>query len=302
MKYVVSVLSSLFLISTCFSGFAQEFSLPPGVTFMLPKTSTIKAEWGVPSSSIEVKTRYDFVFGIDSEGNPWIGIRGNYLFNPLKRTIFSVSSPIKDFAFLETGEFVVATAEALGYLLPSESSSKLKILPILNLPSGSPKLFPGRGLTLYVSIWREEDKVTEVYRLGEEKGKPVAEKFLTIKNRVNDICEEQSGIYIAIEKGIFKIAPDETTPIQPVFRHKEEVKEIECNSKKGIFYVTTNRIGYLDSQKSFDFGYVPNVEIKVKGDSLFIFFTKTMGVIRIKGAGDFSEAFSENYRTLKIKN
>ncbi|MFN3977903.1 MAG: hypothetical protein ACK4J2_04555 [Sulfurihydrogenibium azorense] len=273
--------------------------MPPGVTINLPKNSKIKAEWVVPSSSIEVKTKDEIIFDIDLKGNPWIGIDGIYLFNPLKRTIFSVSSPIKDFAFLETGEFVVATGEALGYLLPSESSSKLKFLPILNLPSGSPKLFPGEGLTLYISIWREKDKLTEVYRLREEKGKPIAEKFLTIKNKVNDICEGQSGIYIAIEKGIFKIVPDEITPIQPIFRHKEEIKEIECDSKKGIFYVTINRIGYLDSQKSFDFGHVPNVEIKVKEDSLFIFFTKTMGVIKIKGVENFSKSFSEDYKTLK---
>lgn len=302
MRYFINAFFLILLLSTYIVSFAQEFSLPPGVTLILPKNSTIKAEWFVPSSSMEVKRKDELIFDIDLKGEPWIGIGGTYLFNPLKRTILSVSSPIKDFAFLETGEFVIATAEALGYLLPSKSSSKLEFLPILKIPSGFPKLFPGKGPTLYLSIWKEKDKVTEVYRLKEEKGKPFAEKFLTIKNRVNDICEEQSGIYIAIEKGIFKIALDERTPIQPVFRHKEEVREIECTSKRGIFYLTTNRIGYLDSQRSFDFGYVPNAKIKVKGDNLFIFFTKTMGVIRVKSVESFSEAFSENYNTLRIKD
>lgn len=153
MRCYVNIFVFLFLLFTSFPSFAQEFSLPPGVTINLPKNSKIKAEWVVPSSSIEVKTKDEIIFDIDLKGNPWIGIDGIYLFNPLKRTIFSVSSPIKDFAFLETGEFVVATGEALGYLLPSESSSKLKFLPILNLPSGSPKLFPGgRTYSLYIYL------------------------------------------------------------------------------------------------------------------------------------------------------
>jgi len=106
MRTLIIVLFILLNFNNLFSG---EYPLPEGIKFVFPKRLSIRAEWLVPAKASPVKTKNKINFDLDSKGEPWLGLEGKYLYNPLKRTIFQVDTGFEDFIFLSEREFIIAT-------------------------------------------------------------------------------------------------------------------------------------------------------------------------------------------------
>ncbi|MCS7170948.1 MAG: hypothetical protein NZ851_01390 [Aquificaceae bacterium] len=259
---------------------ARDYPLPPHTAFALPKNSKVRASWLVPSSENQLTSREAIIFAVSDAGEPWLGIRGRHLYNPLRRVILPVDREMQDFVFLRDREFVVLSTNTLGFLIFKKEEPTLKFIPILELPSDEGKLFRGEQNRLYILLKNKTNGEYEIYRLTEKGGRGVVEKIFATKESINDLCE--SGNYIYIASGWLVLGLDlERKSVFLHYKHKEPIREIECFGDFGIFYATDRKIGFIGKKNPFEFAHVDSPQIILRKNTLYILLKKHLGIIKI---------------------
>ncbi|MCS7149317.1 MAG: hypothetical protein N2Z40_00355 [Caldimicrobium sp.] len=283
---ILPLVMMIFLLGQVFPLLAKDYPLPPGTLLRLPKNSKIKINWLVPSSNKEISQMENLSFGVDESGEPWLGFKRKYLFNPLRRVIFTLDREFEDFIFL-AGEFLLISRKALGYLVYNRDAP-LRFVPLIELPTEEGKLFKGEKDRLYVLLSERSKGEYEVYRLMEKGGQGVAEKIFTTKEPIVDLCESGNILYMVSGKLILGLDTDK----RDIFlhhKHRDILREIECSPDVGIFYATERRVGFIGKNKRVEFMEAKEPKILLKNDSLFILLKNHLGVLRLDHVRDFDK-------------
>lgn len=277
----------IFFLGQVFPLLAKEYPLPPGTLLRLPKNSQIKISWLVPSSNKEIPQKENLSFSIDESGEPWFGFKRKYLFNPMRRVIFTIDREFDDFTFL-AGEFLMISQKALGYLVYNKAEPVLRFVPLIELPSDEVKLFRGEKNRLYILLSERSKGEYEVYRLMEKGGQGVAEKIFATKEPIVDLCESGNVLYMVSGKLILGLDTDKGG-IFLHHKHRDFLREIECSPDVGIFYATERKVGFIGKDKRVEFMEAKHPKILLKNDSLFILLKNHLGVIRLDHVKDFDK-------------
>ncbi|MCX7927023.1 MAG: hypothetical protein N2606_02680 [Candidatus Omnitrophica bacterium] len=271
------ILLLLFQTIISFTFAKEPLQLSPTVISELEK---LTLEWVVPNSSVKFDSQKKVIFDVDKNGQPWIGITNKLLLNPLRKQLFILDTEYQDFAFLDTAEFIVASKEALGMLIVSDSKKYLEFIPMLKIPFKETRLFSTKGAGLYLVGYNSTTNTNDLYLLIENDKGGRIEKIFSTKEIINDVCGDGRNTYVALGKLIIKILPQQKD-VELILKHKEEIKNVEFANSEKLFYTTASTIGFISQQKAIDFLKIPNVKIKIFRNNLYLLIPETLAVIKI---------------------
>lgn len=282
------ILIILEVFSICkLSLLAEEIPLPAETKIAIPRDNLTKVEWVVPPLRNPLLRDFQgFSFEVDPKGEPWVLIKGKYLVNPLRRVAFQVEEKLIDFVFLDTGEAIALTENAIGFLSNrTDKMYRLNFIPVIQTQSKTLRLFCGKKESLYFISKDITQNVNQVYILKSKKDKGEIKKLFETKEEINAICEDKEVLYLAIKNLVLKIRiPDGET--KALFKHRSIITDVKCSEKGKLFYTTFSSVGIYDGVRAVDFIHASNPKIKLSNNNLYVFLPQNLGVFRIIGVGN----------------
>lgn len=284
----MKVLAVLFLFVSLASALDKGMPLPNGAALTLPAVPGTSAQWILPPAEENSSNARFFGFDVDQEGDAWIGREPRDLLNASSRAIFRADRDLNDFAWLENGQFVASSEDELGYL----DSESLEFKPMLKFPVRPIRIHPGAGGLLYM-VGENQRGGSEVYSvdLGEPKGRVV--KLLSGAGKVSAVTGNGQWTYVAMGRRVFKL---KGASVHPAFTHpSQDILSLAYSPKAGLFYATASAVGFVAEQAS-EFMECPGASLRLRGDSLYIFMSRSLAVLRIQGLDGFNTLATEERR------
>ena len=283
-----------------FSAAAGErtFTLPEGTRLALPTNSGIRVTTILP---LALTTTNRPPFDVDNRGHPWFGYSRRILANPLQGAAAEVDIPYQDFAWLSTGELMIAADGSVGILamdtadIPKDTNSLpvFRYTPIFRISERQFTLFPGAGGILYL-LGKTESGVSEIYQLGKTGEVGTVRHLLSTVKPVSSIAGDGADTYLASGHSVVKISR-KGAKLEAVFAHPSEaIRQLEYEPGTGLFYSTENRVGYLSSNgQAVEFLQSRHPCIRLRNQSLYVLLGTSCAVLRLYPVNRFGTLTGE---------
>ncbi|MDP4292237.1 MAG: ankyrin repeat domain-containing protein, partial [Bacteroidota bacterium] len=274
----------------------------PNLKFALPADCKVKMNWiiaPIEDSVVKKGSIYALSFGVDLYKQPWIGFHNEDILNLAKQYQFKISPRYESFTVLENGAFLVANENDLGYVVAPNSKSKdynnritAQFQPIAELPIRGCKIYPGAGNCLFLSAQNVASELYEIYLLSPEKssnGSTLKEykKVYSSQKSITGIAGDSATIYIASYQLLLKldVKSGAITKI-PLNTSNSGINGLAYNEQSGLFYSTENGVGYVGANTNIPFLSCRAPMIYLRGGTLYVLNSKTMGVLSFDNIGD----------------
>jgi hypothetical protein len=206
---------------------------------------------------------------------------------------------LSDIAVLEGGGLLVATGDALGYLVPEASPGALAagaagtiaFQPVVDLPVAEARLAAGPRGALYLFGPALEGDGQAVYLLSPEPAgaPPAAPRALRTIRRVFSTSERIAAVagdgaetYVATGRLVVKISGAGT--MSPVLLHpKESITGLALTRKGLLFYATGSGVGVVSPGGAVQLVKAPRVALRAAGDSLYLLLQGSLAVVEVEG-------------------
>lgn len=299
------ILVLLFFIFLAFDISAQNapVDLFRGATLILPEQAGVTSRWVLPPQAKEIvdsiKEEYSFfTFGLDDSGNPVIGHSGSYILNPIKQYQMRLSQPFSSMVYMDNGAAFFATETEFGLAIPSEpivSDEKgfpiVPFQPISTLPFPECSMFRGAGECLYFSGYNNASSQYEVYLL---KPRTVMldgvtshvlsgyQKVFSSTERISAVTGDVSNCFVALGRLVLRISLLDGKVSRYFLHPDEDIYELAYSPMAGLIYSTYRGVGYAGTNGSLEFFKGPDLSINLRGDTLYLFFHESMGILALE--------------------
>lgn len=292
----------LLVLSCASAANPQEASAPaafqPRTVVALPDDSKVQVRWVVPPplTPSEVAPGYDSLsFSVDHEGQPWIMRFGSILFNPVRQHIFRPTRTCTGVACLDIGATLLATDSELGFVVlgerPDHSTPDLPTAyfqPLVQLPLPGCRLYAGYGDCLYLAGRNEASGQTEVFLLRPENGRlRTFRRIFTCTEDVTSVTGDGSVTFVALGSVIVRIRDTAAEPEKFHTVPGSTVYGMAYSPRAGLFYCVEDGVGFAGQAGSLLFCATPGPQISLRGDSLYILFPQSQGVLALDNISDF---------------
>ena len=297
---------------------AGETSAPPtdqtipNTTWALPPGLELSVEWVITPAPAAKKTdkqtagnKWDEMrFDVDAKGIPWFGNgKRKLMVNPLKNSLFLLSEPFLDFAWLQSGQLIILTNTTLGFLdnsrEPVTGASGLPIMPFkpgMGMPYAGMRLTVAGNQALYIQGQNPRDKQYEVYLLKAAEGEkgPRAVTLFASEEAVTATAGDGGSLFVAVGRLVVRVRVEkEKGNMVGVFAHPtQEITGLAFSKEAGLFYATASAIGYV-GEDNYEFMKSPKTRISLHGKELYVFLGAGNGVIKISDVDQFSKLRSQ---------
>lgn len=272
------------------SGQGKTIPLPAGTRLTIPAHAGASVKWVLPVN-LKVKADANPIFGVDTNGLPWFSYAGKVLANPLKGFAAEVAPPYSDLAWLDTGDLVLCANGSIGVLRTDVAPSPqtggglpmLRFEPVLALPPGTFRLFPGCGGTLYL-VGRQASS-NDVYVLERHGANGSIRKLLVTDTSVDAVAGDGVRTYLASGRSVAQV-DFVRGRLSGVFTHAtEDIRQIAYSPSAGLFYATDTHVGTL-SPKGHPLEFLATVrpQIVLRGNALFVMLGNSCAVLKIDRA------------------
>ena len=274
----------------------------PNLRFALPADCKVKMNWiiaPIEDSVVKKASIYALSFGVDLYKQPWIGFHNEEILNLAMQYQFKLSPNYESFTFLENGAFLVANENDLGYVVAPNSKTKdynnritAQFQPIATLPIHKSKLYPGAGNCLFLSEKNEDSGLYEIYLLTPEKsstGTSIKQykKVYSSEKPITGIAGDSTTVYIASYQLLLKLnTKDGSISKIPANSTNGGIKGLAYNAQSGLFYCTEFGVGFVGANTCIPFLSCTEPQIYLRGGTLYVLISKTMGVLSFDNVGD----------------
>jgi hypothetical protein len=272
---------------------APAHAAPPRAVFMLPMEEGIRMEWVIAAEGQDDPEAAGFRFAADEAGRPWFfdGARKR-LVSPTEQRTVATREAFRDLVFA-SGDPIVCTDKALGALaLPEAPAGKdaAAVAPMAVLAPLTQKecrLFEGGARALYVVERNAASGEDEVFLLRTGQGKPKTTKLLAAEFRVGAVAGDGETTFVAAKGLIFRLKPSGP---ERYYDAKKTITGLAYADGVGLFYATTDGVGFVHPDYQTEFVRSPGAEIVLRGRELLVRFGKSFAVAKIAGADLFKNA------------
>ncbi|MBM4029047.1 MAG: hypothetical protein FJ280_27165, partial [Planctomycetes bacterium] len=274
----------------------------PGVKLVLPAAAKIKVGWVCPpldeQQVLDAPWR-DLRFAVDASGQPWLAVPGqNLVLNPVGRYRFSLSHRFSDFACLDNGALLFQTDRDLGFVgltdkpVVQEGQAVLPFQPAVSLPLSGCRLYAGAGDCLYVAGAGPEGNY-EVHLLQPESTSGGAKRTLRRFRKIFECPEPIRAVtgdgtltFVSFGRVIARIGRPGRTKPELIVHPTDDVTDLAWLPDAGLFYATETAVGVATDEGPWDFLGCCGHQIDLRGGTLYVLFTHTLGVLALDNIAD----------------
>lgn len=233
-------------------------------------------------------------------GAVWLGLEPGLLVNASMGYRLRPAVKVSDIAVLEGGGLLVATGDALGYLVPEASpgatgaggAGTIAFQPVVDLPVAEARLAAGPRGALYLFGPALEGDGQAVYLLSPEPagavpGAPRAlrtiRRVFSTSERIAAVAGDGAETYVATGRLVVKIS-GAAGAMSPVLLHpKEPVTGLALTRKGLLFYATGSGVGVVSPRGAVQLVKAPRVALRAAGDSLYLLLQGSLAVVEVEG-------------------
>ncbi len=292
----------LFFVSLCIplSLHAEIVEIIPKAYLILPEDSLIKVNWIIIPSKDEYfnTTQSDNLqLCVDSKNKPIIAFSGKILMNLLTGSVIKMNRPFKKMVCTEDGVMFFTDNENL-YYGEIEKSAKgvfpeASLKPFIKLPGGTFDVYIEENGSFFAVVNYDGAKKTEIYTYN-SKNKSF-EKLGNFNERIKALSGNRKAIFIATDRQVWKYSDGK---FKFYYEHpREDILELFYSEKTGLFYRTSNGVGLIKNGHAIEFLQVEAPIVFLKGNSLYVFFSKIFGLVELTNINDLNRY---NFKIEKI--
>lgn len=291
MKRPLAALLALLLVSPAFGATEKPIPLPKQVQLVLPKKFGVAIKWLVPP----VQGAADIgAFDMSPKGQPWLGLGGRSILNPMVSGMLVLDEPFQDFVWLDSGELLVSNGKSLGFLIglqdkPDSRAVYAVFKPMIELPQKNARLFAGGPKTVYMVGLNPGTKKYELYRIAVKNKLADVLKVFEAPQPITSVAAKGDTVYAAVGQVVFALDLKAGTAA-PVFGHpKEKIREVVYSPTAGFFYATDSGLGFFHEGQQFQFMKGKNIRIRMRKNDLYVLLEKSQGLFKLDGLDRFKE-------------
>ena len=273
--------------------------VPAGAKLVLPEATT--AGWLIPPGMLAKLKASGFLFDVAPNGKVCLA-KGRIIFYPELILTLTTKVPIQEFTWLAQGNMLVRSGQSLGFLNidPDEvygvteksvgGKGNVSFSSRFTLPYKQSHLYGGLGDHFYVVGYNEKAKRNEisVWDLSDEK--VPARPLYATDSPINAVAGSPQKTYFASGPEIFVLEKGSTTPKSIYVHAREDIRELTYRPDVGLFFTTDHSAGYIGAKESYEFLAYPGVQLRLRGNALYIRFGAVgNGIMRITGPAHFAD-------------
>ncbi len=264
--------------------------------FMFPRGAKVESRWVLPPTE---KTRIDAIFSVNNAGSPVLAYDGetneSYLLNPEKSYMVAVKAEISGMTHLAAGGLVLAAGNDLMLVAePKEKNTNKKgvpyaaLQPLTKMPLRAIELLTGAGTTVFCAGVDARSGRYAVYRLRSLKGGGLFDMELTYESAepLTAIAGDDEALYAARGRDVIRYEIKDGRE-SPFYTHPSATVTGLALTPAGVVVSTgremvlAGKSGALEIMRSKS-----THRIAMSGNTLFVFFNTSMGVLALDNLGD----------------
>lgn len=304
MKNTLLAVLIIAALSPIFASGAEVLShaLPKDATLILPNDTGISTGWAITPGMLKKLKDKTMSFSVAPNGKICLaGSRAFYY--PEIALILTSQVPVQEFIWLAEGNMLVHSGQALGFLNmePKDKSGKpkdakepkgmLSFSPLFTLPYKHSRLFPGKGDFFYLVGRNDKENRNEIsaWDLSGEKKAPAMPLYAT-DAPISAVAGSPEKTYFASGRGVFLLEKGATEGKLVYANAIEDIRDLVYRSDVGLFFTTAHSAGYIGEKEQFVFLAYPGVDLRLRGDALYVRFgTAGNGIMKIMGPEKFAD-------------
>jgi len=257
----------------------SDYVLPKELTIALPKDGSVAMRWVAPplaEDKVRKAALTDIKFRVAPDGAVWMAYDKNTMTNLLTGMDVNLAAPLSDFIWLDDGALLISSKKTLGFI-PELKKDETPYQPICMVDIEGSSLASDGKKALFIY---GRDGVTKGYAVYERiAGSGVWRKIFISKVRIAGVCVYGGKAYIAAGRMIYELSLNDKKA-RTVFAHPlDPLTGIAYSPDAGLFYVTGNGVGVVQNV-AVEFIKCKGAQVAVKGNSLYLFLTDSLGVLR----------------------
>lgn len=263
-------------------------------TFLFPRGAKINPRWVLPPTD---KTRTDAIFSVNGAGSPVLAFSGDsnfHLLYPDKQYLVAVNATIAGMTHLANGAFLMASGSDL--LLLAEPKQKTldkkgvpyaALQPLTKIPLRTIEVLTSVGTTVYCAGADARSGRHALYLLRTLKGGGILDMELAYESNepITAVAGDGEAIYAAKGRTVVRYDAKEggetiyyIHPSSPVTGLAVTPAGLVVST--GTEIVLAGRTGAMEIMRSSAH------QIAIVGDTLYVFFNTSLGVLAIDNLGD----------------
>lgn len=262
-------------------------------TFLLPEGIQISSQWVVPPADI---SRLDAAFSVDASGAPLIGdiFLSNYLLNPLREFKVSVERTISGFAHLDNGVLLLASGKDIGLLAdPKEKTLDGNNVPIAGfqpltaLPLKAVSLLAAAGNEAFCAGYNPQSGRYSLYLLRVTQGAGIKDLELIYESAdaITAVTGNDEATFMAKGKTVVLVSRKDGSEM-PQYTHPSDTITGLAMTPAGLVVSTDKELVFAGENGAMEIMRSSGHRIAVRGDTLYLLFLKSMGVLALDNIAD----------------
>jgi hypothetical protein len=297
----IALAALLLVVATARPAPAADSSdeLPQGATLALPKNPGLKAEWVIPPGTLKRLHDAKLSFNVLPNGKILLA-SDRILFYPELMQTLTTKVPIQDFIWLAGGNMLAHSGHSLGFLdmkigeeKPAEEkgAGMVGFSPRFTIPYERARLFEGSGDDFYLVGHNDKENRDEISAWNLTDAKVPTRPLYATTAPIAAVAGAPGRTYFASGRTVYLLEKG-AKKARPVYvNEREDIRDLAYRPEAGLFFTTDNSAGYIGEKEQFEFLAYPGVQVRLRGDALFVRWgTAANGILRISGAKRFSEA------------
>lgn len=263
-------------------------------TFLFPRGARINPRWVLPPTD---KTRTDAIFSVNGAGSPVLAFSGDsnfHLLHPDKQYLVAVNASIAGMTHLANGAFLMASGSDLLLLaepkqrtLDKKGGPYAALQPLTKIPLRTIEVLTSVGSTVYCAGADARSGRHALYLLRTLKGGGILDMELAYESNepITAVTGDGEAIYAAKGRTVVRYDAQEgvetiyyTHPSSPVTGLAMTPAGLVVST--GTEIVLAGRTGAMEIMRSSAH------QIAMAGDTLYVFFNTSLGVLAIDNLGD----------------
>jgi len=149
------------------------------------------------------------------------------------------------------------------------------------LPAPGLRLATDGRDALFAYGFNPELKAHTVFRLKD--GFAGWQMLLVTAEPISGACFDGTLLSVAAGRTVHQVRPGERKSLAGFTHPSETITGLTCSSEAGLFYATAKGVGKV-KEGLLQFASAEGAQIEAKGSSLYLFFPKSLGAMRLDGA------------------
>lgn len=275
---------------------APEVTLYRDATFLLPAGAKVEPRWVLPPSG---RGSSDVMFSVDDAGTPVMVSNGlldwgsTYLLNPIAKYMVALNAPVSGITHTSGGVLLMASGSDL--VLPAVSGEKsfnkkdipvAALQPLTTIPLERIEVLASSGPTVYCAGPIRGGRHA-LYLLRSMKGAGIKDLELAYESgeRITAVTGDSDHVYVATGSTVTRVSLRDGAR-DTYYTHPSAPVKALVKTDAGLLVSTDRELVLAGAGGAMEIMRSAGHRIYVRGDTLYVLFTTSLGVIALDNISD----------------